>query len=165
MQTLEAEAALDPILGRSYPPVASSIHVAVERLYRLLRDDLAAFLKDHGKLRLQDWRILTVLHEAGELSQKTIVDMVLMEQAQVSRALADLCKNNLLLKRRSLSDRRVSRYRLSAEGRRFYEALLPAAMARRQRLDSILSTAEAAEFLACARKIGTHVLGGSDTGS
>lgn len=165
MQSLEQTPDRDPLLGRSYPAVASSVHVAVERLYRILRDDLAAFLRDHGGLRLQDWRILTVLYEAGELSQKTVVDTVLMEQAQVSRALADLCKGGLLLKRGSSSDRRVSRYRLSAEGRRFYEGLLPAARARKQRLDSILSERETAEFLACARKIGIRALGEGGTRS
>lgn len=148
----------DPILGRSFPEVASVVHVAVERLYRILRDEFAAFLKASGGLRLQEWRVLTVLFAGGWMAQKDIVVAVLMEQAQVSRALAGMQEAGLVVARRDMTDRRVWCFSLSDEGRRLYERIHPAAISRKTGLDAVLTEAERADFFACLRKTASHAL-------
>lgn len=148
----------DPILGKTFPDVASTIHVAVERLFRILRDEFAQFLKQSGKLKLQEWRVLTALSAGDWLPQKDIVKVVVMEQAQVSRALSDMQKSGLVLARRGASDRRVWCFSLSAEGRRLHERLRRLAVARKTALDAVLADEEKMEFFACLRKVASHAL-------
>lgn len=154
----------DPILGKAFPDVASTIHVAVERLFRILRDEFAQFLKETSNLKLQEWRVLTALSAGGWLPQKDIVKVVVMEQAQVSRALSDMQKAGLVLTRRDTSDRRVWCFSLSAEGRRLYERLRGLAITRKTALDSVLEDQEKMEFFACLRKVASHALDGKVEG-
>lgn len=143
----------EPILGRAIPEVASTIHVAIERLYRILRDEFDDFLKSTGGLKLAEWRVLTVLNTGGAMAQKDIVTAVLMEQAQVSRALWSMHKSGLIAVERGASDRRVWLFSLSAKGQQLCVRMHPLAIERRRRLDGLLEEADRAKLFGYLRVI------------
>ena len=150
----------DPILGQQIPDVASVIHVAVDRLHRIMRSEFDAFLKVTGDLKLAEWRVMAVLYGNGSMAQKDIIAAVVVEQAQVSRALASLNKAGLVLIRRGRKDKRVWLFSLSEKGKQLYETIKPLAVARRARLDGVLGEDGNAEFFRMLRALATATLSG-----
>lgn len=140
-------------LGPRYPEVASTLAVAVDRLHRRLRQVFSELLQREGGLSLPEWRVLVVLNNGGWMAQKDIVPETVMEQAQVSKALAKLERNGLVHVTAGESDRRVRRFALSPEGRVRHDALLPRVQAWRDHLDSALSRKARANFLAALQAI------------
>jgi DNA-binding MarR family transcriptional regulator len=152
----------DPILGHQIPDVASVIHVAVDRLHRIMRSEFDAFLKVTGDLKLAEWRVMAVLHGNGSMAQKDIIAAVVVEQAQVSRALASLNKAGLVLIRRGRKDKRVWLFSLSEKGKQLYETIKPLALARRARLDGVLGEEGNAEFFRMLRALADAALSGQN---
>lgn len=142
----------DPLGLDEIPDGASLIHVAVERLFGLLKAQMSAALEGCGS-SIVEWRILLMLRIHGEMAQKDLVREVAMLQAQVSRSLGVMQRRGLVRARRSTSDRRVWLYRLTPAGSRLYRNIAPTMAARRARLDATLSADDLRMFLDGARKI------------
>lgn len=134
------------------PDGASLAHVTVERLFRLLKAEMAATLESCGS-SIVEWRILLMLRIHGEMAQKDLVREVAMVQAQVSRSLTAMQKRKLVSARRSTDDRRVWLFRLTRSGRALYRRIAPTMAKRTEALDGVLSATELNAFLKGARKI------------
>lgn len=143
----------DEIFLRPFPEIASALHVALDRLSRLLQADFSDFLKYTGNLRLAEWRVLVVLSESEFMMQRDIVKAVVIEQAQVSRALSSMQDNGLIEAQRSESDKRAWKFGLTQKGRELFHKIQPLAIARRDRLDSALDEDTAALFFQALVKI------------
>lgn len=149
----------DPLRLDDVPDAASLVHVAVERLFRLLKAQMAAALEARGS-SIVEWRILLMLRIHGAMPQKHLVAEVAMAQAQVSRTLAAMQRRGLVQAERSTDDRRVWLFALTPSGLALYRGIAPTMADRKARLDGVLTAAELAAFLAGARKIA----GAAETG-
>lgn len=142
----------DPLGLDDIPDAASLVHVTVERLFRVLKTQMSALLEARGS-SIVEWRILLMLRIHGELAQKDLVREVAMVQAQVSRTLAALQARGLVSARRSTRDRRVWLFDITDAGLALYADIAPTMAARKQALDSVLSTGDLQAFLDAARRI------------
>ena len=150
----------DPLQLDDIVEAASIVHVTVERLFRLLKAQMAAALAESGS-SIVEWRILLMLKTHGEMAQKDLVHEVAMPQAQVSRALAAMRRRGLIGARGSPHDRRVTLFRLTPAGTALHGDIAPT-MARRKRvLDGALPAADLDSFMTSASRIARAVAGGS----
>lgn len=142
----------DPLRLDDIPDAASLVHVAVERLFRLLRSQMAASLEARGS-SIVEWRILLMLRIHGEMPQKQLVAEVAMVQAQVSRTLAAMQRRGLVHAERSTGDRRVWLFTLTSSGLDLYRRIAPTMADRKVLLDNCLPADGLAGFLDGARTV------------
>ena len=92
-------------------------------------------------LRIPEWRVLAVLGMQPGLSAADVAARTAMDAVAVSRAVTRLLKQGRLERRYTSQDRRRSELRLSVQGQRVYEEIVPIARAyERALLDGLDDT-------------------------
>ena len=92
-------------------------------------------------LRIPEWRVLAVLGMQPGLSAAEVAAKTAMDAVAVSRAVTRLLKQGRLERRYTSQDRRRSELRLSVQGQRVYEEIVPIARAyERALLDGLDDT-------------------------
>ncbi|MEM9579426.1 MAG: MarR family winged helix-turn-helix transcriptional regulator [Pseudomonadota bacterium] len=140
-------AELDLLNLDDIPSSANILSIAIQRAARLLRADLNRVLMSHGDLGLVDFRLLRELSKVVVATQKSLINSIQLEQAQVSRSLASLEKRQLVSSCTYPKDRRVRLFTMEPKGRAAFDAVRPRVMAHNARLTAGLSQAEQAEVL------------------
>jgi DNA-binding MarR family transcriptional regulator len=93
------------------------------------------------ELRIPEWRVLAVLGMQPGLSAAEVAAKTAMDAVAVSRAVTRLIKQGRLERRYTSQDRRRSELRLSEQGQRVYEEIVPIARAyERALLDGLDET-------------------------
>ena len=96
-------------------------------------------------LKTPEWRVLAVVAGAGGgLRQSEVASATRMDKMTISRAVAGLAARGLIARGDHAADRRTSRLRATAEGRRLYDEVVPAACAVEARLLAGLGAREVA---------------------
>lgn len=108
----------------------ASVHVHIAHVHNAC---VSAFEKYTG-INLVRWRVLFMLHTAGESTQKELVELTGLDGWSITRAVQPLEAEGYLERRIDPSDNRLTRVRLSAKGRGFYTRL-------KQRGDAFLAQA------------------------
>jgi len=88
------------------------------------------------------WRIISVLAEYAPLSAKDVAAETAMDVVQVTRAVNELFRKRLVLRREDAADRRRVSLELSASGRRLYQEVVPYARRLEEELLAGLSRSE-----------------------
>ena len=86
-----------------------------------------AYESSHG-LSMQEWRVIAVLGEAEHLTQQGIVAKTKMDKVTVSRAARSLEERGIVRREANEDDARSLWLSLTAEGRRIYVKVIPAAV-------------------------------------
>ena len=94
-------------------------------------------------ISIWQWRILAVLGESEGLTATEVATRTLMDKPAVSRAASSLIDRGLITRTSDASDRRKSDLRLSEEGRKVYDAIIPRALAYEAELLGALSEEDA----------------------
>lgn len=95
------------------------------QLYRVtnrLNVRLQGRLKAIG-INLSQWRVLSVLRSYGTLSISRIVDYTLMEQPTVSRVVVQLEHDDMVSRRASTEDSRMTDVTLTAKGAEAFDSI------------------------------------------
>jgi DNA-binding MarR family transcriptional regulator len=79
-------------------------------------------------LSMQEWRVIAVLGEAEHLTQQAIVAKTKMDKVTVSRAARSLEDRGIVRREANEDDARSLWLSLTAEGRKIYEKVIPAAV-------------------------------------
>jgi len=148
----DATETTDPLQLDDIPDAASLVHVTAERLFRMLKAQMAAALEARGS-SIVEWRILLMLRIHGRMPQKHLVHEVAMAQAQVSRTLSVMQRRGLVEAERSSDDRRIRLFALTPAGRELYGRIAPTMAARKALLDGSLTGDRLAAFLDGARTV------------
>jgi len=98
-----------------------------------------------------------VLGNYQPLSANDICDKANMDKVQVSRALAKLVERGLVIRNTNREDRRRSRLRLSAKGKRMYEKIVPLAKSWESKFLSALTNDEQQQLDAIITKLQERV--------
>ena len=88
------------------------------------------------------WRVVATLGENEQLAATEIAQLTSLEKMQVSRAISSLKATGLIMQEVDRKDRRFSRLRLSDDGRKIYQQIVPLVTAREGYLLSVLSDEE-----------------------
>jgi DNA-binding MarR family transcriptional regulator len=93
-------------------------------------------------LSIPEWRVMAALGRFAPLSAGEVCQRTAMDKVQVSRAVDRLRRAGLVERAVDAKDRRRSRLRLSAAGRRTHDAIVPMALAAEALLLDGLAPAE-----------------------
>ncbi len=115
--------------------VASLVSLALSRVYA----------RRYG-IGVPEWRVLVTLGQYGVMTGKAIGAHTHMHKTKVSRAVAQMEKRRLLVRRTNRADMRESFLSLTATGRTMYEEVAPHALDFTQRLTEILSPSDREAF-------------------
>lgn len=97
-------------------------------------------------LTIWQWRVLAVLGEGEERTQRALIERTGMDKVTVSRAVQALMLRGLVTRRASVADRRASLIALSQAGAGVYREIVPLARAYEDRLLEALTPDQAGEL-------------------
>lgn len=80
-------------------------------------------------LSTTEWRIIAVLGDSGELTQRELARLTLMDKVAVNRACGLLEKRAVVERAANMQDRRSHHLRLTEEGRSIHARIMPLARA------------------------------------
>ncbi len=100
------------------------LNVAAETVSRAL----SRIYAERFGISVPEWRVVATLGQYETMTAKQIGAHSRMHKTKVSRAVASLIDNDLLLKQPNERDRRESLLRLSAGGKQVYRAIVPGAL-------------------------------------
>jgi len=126
---------------------------ALGRRDRMLRRALKPL-----RIEVDQWRILAALRAREGCSVTVLADTTAIERTTLTRALARMRAKQLVERRRDEFDRRATRLRLSAKGKRLYERALPIALKQNELAVVGMKADEVAAFRAQLWRI-IHNLG------
>ncbi len=81
-------------------------------------------LRPYG-VRVPEWRVLGLLHSRRGLSMSEVADAAAIDPTTLSRTVAQLVKEGLVVRLSPVGDKRVTRLALTAAGLRLVERILP----------------------------------------
>lgn len=133
---------LDEFLPYRLSVAANAVSRVIARSYENATD-----------LKTNEWRLIAVLAEDGELSQQGVVQRTQLDKVSVSRASTGLAERGLIRRDPDPDDARSLRLSLTLEGRRLHAKLAPAALALEGELLGELSAAEIATLDELLRRL------------
>jgi DNA-binding MarR family transcriptional regulator len=122
---------LEDWLPYEFSYVANRVSATLERMYT-----------ERFGLSVPGWRIVAVLANHAPLSASEVAERTAMSKVDITRAVTQLLKLGMVLRRTDRADRRRVILRLSAKGTAAYREVLPLAIAIERRLLSDLSKNE-----------------------
>jgi DNA-binding MarR family transcriptional regulator len=114
---------------------------------------IAQSYEQEFELKMQEWRVIAVLAEGGELTQQEIVGLTKMDKMTVSRAAQVLEGREILKRLPNQSDARSLRLSLTAQGRRIHAKVGPRAIELEQKLLAEFTDKEVATLDALLRRL------------
>jgi len=115
-------------------------------------------------LNIPQWRLMAVLAETRMLTQQALCDRTLMDKVTVSRAAHALVSRGLASRSPNSQDGRSHTLMLTAEGRRLFDDVAPAAIAVEQVLFEAFSASDMARFTVFLNDVRSRAEGLSGKG-
>lgn len=113
----------------------------VNRLGQRFVSEFTPSLAEAG-IDVQMWRALSVLHRHGDLPASALSELTSINLSTLSRLVGRMDAKGLVLRRRDGADSRTVNVRLTPEGKRATEELIPKAVALEARATAGLSRSE-----------------------
>lgn len=128
------DGAPSPSATGARPDLTRALSYRIAVLSRHLAREAGRLYLDRIGLSLPQWRVLSTLGLFGETGVSQIADHCAMDRGQTSRTIDTLMQAGLVRLRPDVRDGRITLFSLSPEGERRYEAGLPIAFQRQERL-------------------------------
>ena len=116
-------------------------------------DLIAREYKSRFGLKIPEWRVMAVLGNRGNATQRQLVEATLMDKVTVNRAVKTLVDRALLGRSPNSADGRSHHLMLSDTGRDLYDQIMPAAETMEKKIMSVLSDGEQKQLSAFLAKI------------
>lgn len=129
--------------------VLAAIHVVSNRISRAFYADIEA---RHG-ISLPEWRVMLTLTRHPGMAAMAVADLWGMDKMAISRAVQRLARAGLVRRTPAADDRRRWVLELTAEGRRRYRAIEPAATGRYREILKPLAAGEVAQLRRLLEKL------------
>ena len=100
----------------------------------------------HFGLSIPEWRVMAVLGDAGERTQRDLVGATLMDKVAVNRACKGLEDKALITRSPNARDGRSHHLTLTASGEQTHRRIMAIALDMEARLFSVLDASERARF-------------------
>ncbi|NCP10482.1 MAG: winged helix-turn-helix transcriptional regulator [Sphingomonadales bacterium] len=101
------------------------LSIASNAVSQLIAEDYQA----RFDLRIPEWRLIAVIGDRGDMTQRRLVDATRMDKVSVSRATRRLVERGLLDRVPHKGDARSHHLTLTVAGRALYEDVVPHALA------------------------------------
>lgn len=103
--------------------------------------------------KIPEWRVMALLGERGEMTQRGLVDASRMDKVTVNRAVKALVERELVKRLPGSHDGRSHGLLLTRAGDALYREIVPAALAMDARLSGVLGTDEKAQLSALLKRM------------
>lgn len=136
-----------------------SLENAPGRMFHSISSKLIKKLETEGKefglTTSNQFGILVVLSD-GSKSQKEIADKVFSDEPTTTRTLERMIKNELVIKERSLEDKRKQIVQMTEKGEELFNNLLPIVLTANKEIKDLLEEDEYNQFIKTMQKIDLH---------
>jgi len=112
-----------------------------------LSSRIAAEYQNRFGLKIPEWRLMAVLGEGVPRTQRELVAITHMDKVTVNRAAKALADRQLIARQAHAVDGRSHHLELTQTGRSLYDAIVPAALAAEEKLESALTRDERATLM------------------
>ena len=126
----------------------SITHLADFLPYRLsitsnaVSDLIAREYRTRFGLKIPEWRVMAVLGDVGEATQRELVAATRMDKVAVNRATKTLAERALIQRAPNMADGRSHHLALTAAGQALYAEIMPLALQMEGQVMTVLSEAE-----------------------
>ncbi|WP_225008445.1 MULTISPECIES: MarR family winged helix-turn-helix transcriptional regulator [Novosphingobium] len=103
---------------------------------------IAGEYRNEFGLKIPEWRIMAVLGDAGQLTQRDLVRSTLMDKVAVNRACKVLEERHLVQRSPNAADGRSHHLELTVEGRAMFDQIWPQALDIYEKIFTVLSPRE-----------------------
>lgn len=103
-------------------------------LSNTISQDIATEYEERFNLTVTQWRVMAALGRHAALAARDVAQHAAMDKVAISRAVAGLVERKLVSRKTATHDRRESRLRLTAAGRRIHDEIVPLALEHERRL-------------------------------
>ena len=135
---------LDNVPGRLFHSISSKLIKKLEKEG-----------KEFGLTTSNQFGILLVLSD-GSKSQKEIADRVFSDEPTTTRTLERMIKNGLVVKQRSLEDKRKQIVQMTHKGEELFNNVLPIVLSVNKEIKDMLEDDEYKQFIKILQKINLH---------
>ena len=104
-------------------------------------------------LKIAEWRIMAVLGDTGEATQRELTELTVMDKVAVNRAVKALAERGLVDRAPKRSDGRSHMLELTGTGRELHDEILPLALGLEERMLDGLDGAEREALVSALAKI------------
>lgn len=111
-------------------------------LSNTISQTIAAEYEARFSLSVTQWRAMAILGRHDNLAARDVAARSAMDKVAVSRALAGLAEKGYVRRTTAREDKRESRLRLTAAGRRVHDQIVPLALEHERRLLEKLTSEE-----------------------
>lgn len=128
--------------GHALLELESFLPYRLSVLSNTLSQAIARVYDKRFDLSVTEWRAMAVLGYRADISAREVAERTAMDKVAVSRAVARLLKKGLIERRTAHHDKRQSMLRLSEEGWKIHDQVVPLALSHEKRLLAHLSEEE-----------------------
>ena len=104
-------------------------------------------------LKIPEWRLMAVLGDVGEATQRELVAATRMDKVAVNRATKTLGERGLLQRAPNMADGRSHHLALTAAGKELYAEIMPLALSMEAQVMTVLDDGERAQLSALLGKL------------
>ncbi|MDM7954964.1 MarR family winged helix-turn-helix transcriptional regulator [Blastomonas sp.] len=113
-----------------------------------ISDLIAREYRSRFGLKIAEWRVMAVLGDVGEATQRELVAATRMDKVAVNRATKALGDRALIQRAPNMSDGRSHHLALTAEGKALYAEIMPLALQMEAQVIEVLDPEEQTQFSA-----------------
>lgn len=129
----------------------------------LVSDAVAASYRSEFAMNIIEWRLIAVIAEKQGITQQEISERTRMDKVSVSRGATALLERGLIERTPNSADKRSHFLRLTQDGRKLYEQVVPRALQLEREIFSHFTAAEAEQFMSMLRRIDGVLLRANPT--
>ena len=116
-------------------------------------DSIAEEYRARFDLKIPEWRVMAVLGDAGEKTQRELAGATRMDKVAVNRACKILEERGLAARSPNASDGRSHHLELTVEGKAMHAEIMPLALEMERRMFTALAPVERDQFKALLARI------------
>ncbi|WP_430389361.1 MarR family winged helix-turn-helix transcriptional regulator [Blastomonas fulva] len=121
-----------------------------------ISDLIAREYRSRFGLKIAEWRVMAVLGDVGEATQRELVAATRMDKVAVNRATKALGERALIQRAPNMSDGRSHHLALTDTGRALYAEIMPLALQMETQVIQVLDPQEQAQFSKMLGKLLTQ---------
>ncbi|ASR52414.1 MAG: MarR family winged helix-turn-helix transcriptional regulator [Blastomonas fulva] len=121
-----------------------------------ISDLIAREYRSRFGLKIAEWRVMAVLGDVGEATQRELVAATRMDKVAVNRATKALGERALIQRAPNMSDGRSHHLALTDTGRALYAEIMPLALQMETQVIQVLDPQEQAQFSRMLGKLLTQ---------
>ena len=144
-------------MAATAPRLADFLPYLLSVTSNAVSDSIAEEYRARFGLKIPEWRVMAVLGDAGEQTQRELAVATRMDKVAVNRACKVLEERDLAARSPNARDGRSHHLELTAAGRAMHGQIMPLALAMERRLFEMLTPAERSQFKLLLSRISGQV--------